>query len=162
MQPEEEPAGALADYSHLPTDALGVVLQHLFAPSPVNGAALPLSEFLARWRAIRLTCRHWSSVSSQGSHRVCPCSEALASTLWSHEIARPVVALPPPALLPPTAAAAPPPPALTQVLVATPPPLFLGVSTLPEAWLPWLASLPVNTLRIQLGLDEVGGWGRGG
>jgi hypothetical protein len=41
------------------------------------------------------------------------------------------------------------------VLLAAPPPLHLDISTLPEAWLPWLASLPVATLRIQDGLDRV-------
>lgn len=42
-----------------------------------------------------------------------------------------------------------------QVLVAHPPPLLLDISTLPETWLPWLAQLPLQTLRIEEGLDAV-------
>lgn len=44
---------------------------------------------------------------------------------------------------------------MPQVLVAHPPPLHLDISTLPEPWLAWLPSMPVQTLRIQSGLDQV-------
>ncbi|KAL4419839.1 hypothetical protein ABPG75_006937 [Micractinium tetrahymenae] len=88
-------------FSHLPTDALCLVFQHLFEPSSTERAGLPLSEFLHLWRTARLVCKHWS-----------------------------------------------------EVLAAHPPPLHLDISTLPEAWLAWLPSLPVHTLRIQAGLDQ--------
>lgn len=41
------------------------------------------------------------------------------------------------------------------MLLAHPPPVFLDVSVMPEAWLPWILSLPVNVLRIEAGLDSV-------
>lgn len=86
----------------LPTDALLVVFQHLFAPdSDACSSGLPLSVFNERWTAVRATCSHWQ-----------------------------------------------------EVLLAHPPPVFLDVSVMPEAWLPWILSLPVNVLRIEAGLDS--------
>ncbi|EFN53783.1 hypothetical protein CHLNCDRAFT_58449 [Chlorella variabilis] len=40
-----------------------------------------------------------------------------------------------------------------EALLAHPPPLYLEISTLPEDWIPWLATLPVRVLRIEEGLD---------
>lgn len=59
----EEPACGV-DFSHLPTDALCVVFEHLFRPiSGVSqGAGLPLSEFLELWQAVKGVCKHWSEV----------------------------------------------------------------------------------------------------
>ncbi|KAL4435409.1 hypothetical protein ABPG77_006171 [Micractinium sp. CCAP 211/92] len=88
-------------FSHLPTDALCLVFQHLFEPLSAERAGVPLSEFVQLWRTARLVCKHWS-----------------------------------------------------EVLVAHPPLLHLDISTLPDPWLAWLPSLPVQTLRIQSGLDQ--------
>lgn len=93
--------GEFPSFSHLPTDALCLVFQHLFEPASNERPGLPLSDFVHLWRTARLVCKHWS-----------------------------------------------------EVLAAHPPPLHLDISTLPEAWLAWLPSLPVQTLRIQAGLDE--------
>ncbi|PSC75017.1 ADP-ribosylation factor 9 [Micractinium conductrix] len=41
----------------------------------------------------------------------------------------------------------------SEVLLAAPPLLHLDVSVMPESWLPWLASLPLATLRIDDRLD---------
>lgn len=49
-------------FSHLPTDALCLVFQHLFEPSLRERAGMPLSDFLHRWRTARLVCKHWSEV----------------------------------------------------------------------------------------------------
>ena len=57
MEGEEDPQ---PDFSHIPTDALIVVLSHVFSPD--RGAALPLSLFIERWTAVRLTCKHWDEV----------------------------------------------------------------------------------------------------
>lgn len=47
----------------LPTDALLVVFQHLFAPdSDACSSGLPLSVFIERWTAVRATCSHWQEV----------------------------------------------------------------------------------------------------
>ncbi|PRW33578.1 TMV resistance N [Chlorella sorokiniana] len=56
----EEPA---FDFSHLPTDALHVVFEHVFAPAdPQQQPALPLSLFWERWAACSAVCKTWREV----------------------------------------------------------------------------------------------------
>ena len=47
------------------------------------------------------------------------------------------------------------------MLLAAPPLLHLDVSVMPESWLPWLASLPLATLRIDDRLDVASAQGQG-
>lgn len=58
----EEQGGSPWDFSHLPTDALCVVFEHLFAPSGGDVACLPLSVWFDRWHAVSLVCGHWREV----------------------------------------------------------------------------------------------------
>ena len=61
MEAEAAPA---FDFSHLPTDALHVVFEHVFAPTdPQRQPALPLSLFWERWAACSAVCKTWRDVS---------------------------------------------------------------------------------------------------
>lgn len=59
----ESDAGPAFDFSHLPTDALHVVFEHVFAPAdPQQQPALPLSVFFERWAACSAVCKTWREV----------------------------------------------------------------------------------------------------
>ena len=61
----EADAGPAFDFSHLPTDALHVVFEHVFAPiDPRQQPALPLSLFWERWAACSAVCKTWREVSA--------------------------------------------------------------------------------------------------
>lgn len=57
-------------FSHLPTDALCLVFQHLFEPLSTERAGVPLSEFVQLWRTARLVCKHWSEVRTVQTLRI--------------------------------------------------------------------------------------------
>lgn len=135
------------DYSHLPMDALCVVFEHVFRPEG-EAAALPLSLALERWRALQLVCSHWREVRGPGQP---------AASTWRMPAAVLHAPLPPAASWPPTPGQRIPAraPRRAQVLVGHPPPMYLAVSTLPEALLPWLLRLPLAALCVQDRLDAV-------
>ena len=74
----EADAGPAFDFSHLPTDALHVVFEHVFAPNdPQQQPALPLSLFWERWAACSAVCKTWREVST--AQLCCTCSSVCSS-----------------------------------------------------------------------------------
>lgn len=74
----EADVGPAFDFSHLPTDALHVVFEHVFAPTdPQQQPALPLSLFWERWAACSAVCKTWREVST--AQLCCTCSSVCSS-----------------------------------------------------------------------------------
>ncbi len=87
MEAEAAPA---FDFSHLPTDALHVVFEHVFAPTDPQ-PALPLSLFWEHWAACSAVCKTWRDVSVAVACFTVPvdaqllprCCRGVAMVLWA-------------------------------------------------------------------------------